>query len=246
MRFKVVPVLAMMAELYGQPRSMERFQSYIAQLTQGSRGDLKLPISGFNPMAKEHARSKLQELLQLEAEDHAEKELSKIPLPTSIAASTSISVVLNLADDLQGGWTNRYTTDYDSKFKLNALIERSFCTPYFWTSEAFTTEIIRERVLEAAFRTVYNLYHPRPKTLADMLAQEVFVFRKIAWQIPSPPPKDVTPVKAVLDKHADTEDYSLCFNFFYGARICETLHYPPFGLPDYGGFHWAQHLAKKG
>jgi len=40
-------------------------------------------------------------------------------------------VALNLSDDLKGGWTNHFTSDYDSKFKLKGFVNKNFCIPVF-------------------------------------------------------------------------------------------------------------------
>ncbi len=157
-----------MIDLYSIPRSPARFQEYLSLLQGGKKGDLNLPISGFNPMAKEHILQKLAELKELSAEQIITDTVEGINRTFSEEEpNTTFRMVLNLADDLKGAWTNRYTTDYDSKFKINALVNRAFCTPYFWTSEIYTEQLIRTRTLECIFRTINWVQHPKPKTLKD-------------------------------------------------------------------------------
>jgi len=66
MKHRYLPVLGILRELYLQPRTMRRFRKYVDTLTGGS-GDVVLPIGVANPMAKEHALTRLDELLALGA-----------------------------------------------------------------------------------------------------------------------------------------------------------------------------------
>ncbi|MES1224247.1 MAG: hypothetical protein ABUT20_52620, partial [Bacteroidota bacterium] len=145
MIFKVLPVIDIMLSLYEKPRTAERFQEYLKTLQGDTKGDLIVPIGGFNPMAKEHAVSKLQELKSLNAEEIMSETLAQVNQKTSLHKAVDFKVALNLADDLKGGWTNHFTTDFDSKFKTDALVRRNFCVPVFWTSEDFDQQKIIQR-----------------------------------------------------------------------------------------------------
>jgi hypothetical protein len=153
MHFELVPILDTMRDFYEKPRDLDRFQAYLSLLQGETKGDLARPIGGFNPMAKAHVLDKLNQLKNLYAEKIMAETLVNI---SSKQLNVPIfKVSLTLADDWQGGWTNRFTADFDSKFKLNALINRQFCTPVFWTSEDYSVDLIQERTLEYAFRTQY-------------------------------------------------------------------------------------------
>ncbi len=67
LRVSYLPVLQILRELYVQPRDAQRFQRYVATLTGGS-DDVVLPIGVANPMAREHALVKMDELLALGAD----------------------------------------------------------------------------------------------------------------------------------------------------------------------------------
>jgi len=99
---------------------------------------MALPISGFNPMAKDHILEKITQLQNLGAEKLILSVINKYNSTLKSPQNNTIKIVLNLADDLKGSWTNSYSTDYESKFKLNGFIKRNFCVPYFWTSEKNT------------------------------------------------------------------------------------------------------------
>lgn len=231
MTFELLPVVDTMLELYQKPLNPERFKAYLALLEGGKKGELNLPIGGFNPMAKPHVIEKLNELKLIDAEDIITKSLVRINKKTSLNYTEfTIKVALNLADDTAGGWTNKYTTDFDSKFKISALVKRSFCTPFFWTSESFTVELIRQRTEEYVYRTLYWLQNPKPKTLADYVKQETFVThntRRIETKI------DEKTAKQRHDfyyQNAASEDYSLIFNYFYGDMASQSLGFSTFGL----------------
>ena len=68
MEFTVFPLVGTMIDLYEKPRTVERFQEYIKMLQGETKGDLAFPISGFNPMAKEHVLDQLKELKKIGAE----------------------------------------------------------------------------------------------------------------------------------------------------------------------------------
>jgi hypothetical protein len=226
MTFHPLPTIQIMLNLYEKPRTVERFQEYLKLLQGDSKGDLVLPIGGFNPMAKETLILKLKELQTLKAEQILAEVLSEINLQVSDNNNPkTFKVALNLSDDLQGGWTNRFTSDYDSKFKINGLVNRQFCTPIFWSSEEFTEEIIKQRVAEYVFRTVYWLEHSKPKTLKDHVAQEQFVAQKTGltkqkWHF--------KPLEDFYQKYQNSDNYHLIFNFFYGDDASKSLEFPCF------------------
>ncbi len=244
MIFEVVPIIHSMIDLYGKPRSTERFHEYISQLQGGSRGDLELPIGGFNPMAKEHVLEKLSALEALNAEAIMREALAELDLTRQKQDSGTIKVVLNLADDLKGGWTNRYTTDFDSKFKLNALVTRNFCTPYFWTSEEYSEELIHSRAIEYAIRTLYWLDHGKLRTLEDHLNQETFVSRNASQKPDKMGDALLLQAERFCAQHRMQDDYNVIFNFFYGDEACESLGYPTFGMKGITGFQYAAHLSR--
>src|SRR5438105_13909385 len=104
MNVTYVPVLGILRELYGQPRSLARFREYIAKLTGG--GDaVVLPIGVANPMAKEHALVKLDELLALGAEAVGAQASQEAQHRLAHIHTVGINASIVLADDVGGGWT---------------------------------------------------------------------------------------------------------------------------------------------
>lgn len=244
MTFELLPIIDIMIDLYEKPRNFERFQEYLETLQGDAKGDLTIPISGFNPMAKEHLLDKLKELKKLDAEKIIEETLNDLnDNNLSKNSNRNFKVAINLSDDLKGGWTNRFTSDYDSKYKINGLFSRNFCTPFFWSSEIFTEDIIRQRTLEYTFRTVYWLNNPKP--LKEHLEQEIFV----ASQTNNNGKIYETDFK-VLDKfyndNKNTDNYHIIFNFFYGDKASAFMGFSTYGVVEnYTGFDYSMYLAKK-
>ena len=116
MKFELRPILSEIKGLYLKPISNNRFKEYTSKLQGNSKGDLSLPIAGFNPMAKEHIIQKIEELESLKAEMILKDVIEEFNANLEKTNSRKIKVVLNIADDLKGGWTNFYSTDFDSKF----------------------------------------------------------------------------------------------------------------------------------
>ncbi len=239
MKFEIIPVIDVMLDLYSKPRSLERFKDYISTLQGNSKDDMEFPITGFNPMAKEHVSEKLKELKALQAEELMKDWVSKIQWE----GDQSFKVVLNLMDDLKGGWTNRFTSDYQSKFKLNGFISRGFITPVFWSSETYSKELIIERTLEYCYRSIYWLQHPKPKTLREHLLQEIFVCDHVAsksFDI------DEATLISLYQQHQDTEDQVIISCFLYGNKANESLGNKTYGITEeFAGFKFARYLSNE-
>ncbi len=243
MQFQLRPILSEMKTLYSKPISANRFKEYLLKLQGTTKGDLILPIAGFNPMAKGHILQKIEELEHLEVESLMVEVIELFNSTLKDKSHTTIEVVLNIADDLQGGWTNFYTSDFDSKFKINALIKRNFCTPYFWTSEAYTKEIVRLRTKEYLSRTLFRLQHSIPKTLEEHLEQEIFVAQNTVDKNREMENVPFSAIEAHYLQHQKSQEYDLIFNFFYGDAASENLGYKKHGTKHQSGFDYAKFVA---
>ena len=110
-----LPLLEIHRALYAQPRGPERFRSYLAALTGGG-DDLALPLTALNPMGKQHLLAAAEEWLAAGAEDAAEKALAEAA--TRVADLPGrLRLGLVLADEVAGGWTNRFTADFAHRFE---------------------------------------------------------------------------------------------------------------------------------
>jgi hypothetical protein len=245
MTFELLPIIDTMLNLYEMPLNQERFQAYLKILQGDTKGDLKMPIGGFNPMAKPHIKEKLIELKKLGAENIIQETLATLNTRFDKLNKGTYQVALNLSDDIAGGWTNHYTSDYDSKFRLNALVERQFCVPIFWASEQFSEALIRQRTEEYVLRTIYWLDHTKPLTLKDHIEQEKFVAKNSPFSNDGRMQQDIEKLDAFYKKNQDATNYSIIFNFLYGDKAASAFNFPTFGIGgEMAGFMYAGDLAE--
>ncbi|MEM7382706.1 MAG: hypothetical protein AAF361_16170, partial [Bacteroidota bacterium] len=165
MRFELIPLLERMQQFYQLPRDRQRFSTYLDMLLGESREDVVLPIAAFNPLGKELVMEKVKQLIDMRAEELMQEVIFEVNGSLKIPDNRTISVGLNLLDDIGGAWSDRFTTDYSSKFDFGSLHKRNFCLPSFWTSETLSVEMIRPRTKEYLYRTLYWLEHGKPQSL---------------------------------------------------------------------------------
>jgi len=243
MPFAVLPVVEAMLDVYALPRDQARFNAYLRLLQGSSKADLQVPVLHYNPMAKEPLVEKLRELQQLGAEGIAAAALQKLAAAEGLRNEPEYQVALNLADDVHGGWTNRYTTDFANTFDLGALVKRHCCTPLFWASESYTPELVTQRTLAQVWRTRYRAQHSLPRTLAEHVAQERFVARRVPT---APPmlPEAMAAALATFEAMQRATDQPTLMTFFYGDPAAEQLGYYTWGQwPAFAGFRLTQALA---
>jgi len=228
-----LPVLGTLRELYRLPRDMRRFQRYVATMTGGT-DDIVLPIGVANPMAREHAVAKLDELLALGAEETGAAAAEEAEAQMGgLAGEMTASLVL--ADDVAGGWTNRYTTEASVRFPGRGALKRPFATGLLWTSESPSADEIRRELLGAIYRLAYQRRHGLPMTLRAMLTQEGLA-GAFAGDQPALGADELARARAIIAPYLDTESYPEAFACLYGDVAAEELGYRSFGLPHRAGF----------
>ncbi|MEM9362670.1 MAG: hypothetical protein AAGA43_08550 [Bacteroidota bacterium] len=242
--FKLIPILDKMDFLYRLPRNQKRFETYLEMLQGQQKGDMILPIAGYNPMGKENVFEKIQELKNLNAEELIQDVLKTINVEEKLHNLPDIQVVINVADDVGGAWSNKCTVDYTSKFDIGPLLKRNFCTPYYWSSETFTKTSIKNRALEYAYRTIFCLNQGRPKTLNDYVSQEVYVFLNTNQEMNDASPDNLEGAKNFFIENSESREYSILFNFFYGDKASNELNYPTYGASENLGFLFSAYMAK--
>jgi len=246
MQFEVLPLLEIMLDFYQKPRNRGRFEDYLRLLYNKDKNQLLLPLPLFNPMAKDHVIDKLGALKQLDLENlmgqavqEVNTELKRLKLPPQ-----SIRFAFSLADDLRGGWTNRYSTDYGNTFQAKGLLNRKFWTCIFWTSEHYDQQLLQHRIRQNLWRCVYQIQHHFPNTLFEHLAQEAFVQSKIPGAVWEGDSARYALVLDFIKTHRENTDLPKLITFFYGDVAAESLGYAPLGIPKNTGFQLAERLWK--
>ena len=228
MKFRLIPILDLIIDFYRKRKNFARFQNYLSLLLNEEKTDVGLPIMLYNPMGKEHILRKLEELKATDAEALAERSIgavnSKLSGDKSFDKDLTFQVALNLADDAQGGWTNRYSTDYQGKFKSEALIKRRFCTPIFWTSQTYGAAAISRETEGYLWRTVYQLKSTRFKTLQDHLLQEAYVSCQLDRHT-DPTDLEDEKIGQIYQHNRKTTDYPFIFAFLYGDAAAREFGY---------------------
>src|SRR5438309_8889120 len=115
MNLTYVPLLQIQRELQGLPRNYERFRQYLHTISPDGT-ILELPPLGImNPMGKDHVTALLDALLALDADGIATRALADASAQVA-NDSGDFKVALVIADDLMGGWTNRYDYEFSIRF----------------------------------------------------------------------------------------------------------------------------------
>jgi hypothetical protein len=245
MRISFLPLLQVQRDLYAMPRGMERFREYIKTMTDAETGDLALPLVAMNPMGKDHIPALIAEYMALGAEEiaadavkDAERELTDPPHPPHPPHQPhqpDYKVALVVSDDLKGGWTNRWASEYSHRIESAAFRKRGFLTGLLWTSEPASAASVREAVLTAIYRAEYLQTHAVPKTLGEMLDQEGYAMARAGCTTPSLEDDDLAYTRTVIAPHLTAHDRATVIACLFGDTAANALGYPLQGLTDRAG-----------
>lgn len=239
MQLEVLATLAALRELYSQPRDPARFRRYLELLTGGG-DDLALPITAANPMARPHVLAHVEALLALDAEAVVAEELTALAGRADEPGRLRVAVVV--ADDIAGGWTNRYTTDAQHRFESAGFLVRDFAAVLLFVSEPPTLDRLREEARSCVHRATYQRANGRPRTLLDHLRQEREVLTRANASFPLAPLDEG--VRARVRGHGTASDPPTIYACLYGDEAARQLGYAPLGLPPWAGLALARSGAK--
>jgi hypothetical protein len=251
MALHYLPLLKAQLDLYALPRGMERFRAYIKAMTDEGTGDLALPLVAMNPMGKDHIPALIEQYMALDAEavaantvEEAWAKLRNPGTPERGALPTDFKVSLVVSDDLKGGWTNRWASEFSHRIEGAAITKRGFLVGILWTSEPATENAVREAVLTSIYRAEYLQTHTAPKTLAEILAQEGYATARAGCTTPSLDGDDLSYTRDVIEPHLSATARATVIPCLFGDAAANALGYPPQGLSDRAGFALALHDAK--
>ena len=240
MKLEYVPMLAVQRDIYRIPRGPERFQEYLTRMLDPATGDLRLPLTVMNPMAKEHVLRHVELLLAMRAEETGAQAVRDVE-PKVEAEPGSYRVGLVVADDMGGGWTHRAAAELSHLRGELALEKRGWITPILWASETYGPPEIREEVLVSVYRTAWVLQRGAPKTLRDILLQEGTAMRLAGARNPALEPDALVRTREVIARHLDREDQGTLIAALFGDRAARELGHEPLGLPPRAGLALALH-----
>lgn len=240
LRLEHVPLLQLQRELYDLPRGLERFRSYLATMTAGD--DLGLPpLVAMNPMGKPHVAQRLDELLAGDAEGVALRALEGVQQRLG-AIEGAVRVGLVVADDAQGGWTDRFL--YEAKHRFGREyrpgpgadgIRWAWSTVLLWSSENPSAAEIAAETLSSLYRTLYKLRFGAPRNLDELLRQEGLA-AAFAGARPALAGDELELVRLELAAQLERSDFATLFPLMYGDPPAERAGMPIRGLPLRAGF----------
>ncbi|HVB37088.1 MAG TPA: hypothetical protein VND92_01070 [Vicinamibacterales bacterium] len=230
-----VPLLQIQRDLYGLPRGMERFRAYLRTMTDPETGDLELPLVAMNPMGKDHVPARIDELLAIDAEGIARSAVEAASAGL-LAVPGRFRVGLVVSDDLMGGWTNRYCSEFTHRFETRAFDRRGWLTGVLWTADPVSVRTVREEVLGAIHRAAWIVRHGPAVTLEAMLAQEGTATARAGCTAPSLDADELAYTREVLAPHLDATDRPTVMACLYGDEAARALGYRPQGVSARAGF----------
>ena len=247
MKLTFVPLLRVQRELYSLPRGMERFREYIKTMTDAETGDLALPLVAMNPMGKDHVPALIDEYLAIDAETIASRAIEDVrragaSAPAGPATAEAVArrtneyrVALVVSDDLKGGWTNRWASEYSHRIEYAAITRRGWLVGILWTSEPASEQNVRDAVLTSIYRAEYLQTHAAPKSLREMLDQEGYAMAHAGCTTPRLDEDDLAYTRSVIAPHLDATDRATVIACLFGDVAANALGYPPQGLSDRAG-----------
>lgn len=239
MEIRVVDALRVQRELLDLPRSMERFDAYVATMI-GEDDQVELPLQLFNPMAKEQVAELLDGLIAFGAEDIARDAAAEAA--GRIAGPGELSVVALVVDDAEGGWTNRYITDFEMRFGRFSGAPRWAMVPV-WSSEEPSPDGFRGSVLRAVARTVHINRAGHATTLRQMLFQEGSCAALAGVPERTLDRDDTAYTLDVIGPHLDSDERPTQMACLYGDEAAREVGYEPLGLSPWAGLAVAPSFA---
>lgn len=234
MTIEWVPLLNIQRELYNLPGGTKRFEHYIQTLT-GNTQDIVLPLGAMNPMGKQHVADHLNKLIRLNAEEIAADTITEAKEKLH-NANGNIQIGIVVVDDVGGGWTHRYLSEFDYKFKLQGETKRGWATILSWTSEEPSEQQIRTETRRTIYRAAYIQKMGWPNTLEEIMQQEGLAARFAQIKLSGLTPDQLTNVQTIINPHKKTNHFPTVFTCLYGDQIAESVGFQPLGLPDHAGF----------
>jgi hypothetical protein len=252
MNLTYVPLLRVQRDLQGMPRNLERFRRYLRTLSpDGVHVELP-PLAIMNPMGKDHVTALLDLLLTWDADAVAAVAVAEASAAVADQPG-DFKVGLVIADDLLGGWTNRYDYEYTlrmgpgwtgPKGSRPRWLKDFWLTAVLWSSETATPQTVREAVLTTIYRAAHVQRQGQALTLREMLAQEGHVMAAAGCSKPVLDDEDIEYTREVLIPFMDAADKRTAIECLFGDAAGRTLGFTPRGLSPWAGLALALHDAR--
>jgi hypothetical protein len=244
MNLEWIRLLEIQRDLYRIPRGMVRFREYLRVMVDETGDELRLPpLVAMNPMGKDHIPALLDALLALDAESVAARALAEASEQVADVPGT-YKAGLVIADDLMGGWTNRFACEFNSLSPVRCTRGRGWMSIVLWSSEPAAAQTIRQLVLTTVYRAAYLLKHGVAHTLRALMAQEGHVRALAGCTEPALDPDDLEYTREVVAPLLDAQDMRTMMECLFGDAAGRTLGFTPRGLSPWAGIALALHDAR--
>ena len=239
-----IRALQVQRDLYAMPRGMERFRAYIETMRDETTGDLALPLTAMNPMGKDHVPTLLDDYLALYAEGVAERAVAGAAGRLRDLAG-DFQTLLVIADDLKGGWTNRWASEFSHRFESHAMFKRGWIVGVLWTSEPASIQSVTDALATAIYRAASVARRGDGQTLGEMLDQEGEAMAMAALAGPVLDAEDVEYTRMVVGPLRGATDRATQVACVFGDPAARALGYEPKGLSERAGLALALHDARR-
>lgn len=235
MQFELVPMLEIQRDLYAMPRGGERFKRYLATLTAGGDDAELLPLVALNPMARPHVAAYVDRLIELRGEEVVAEALKEAAARLG-GVGGRLKAGLVVADDAQGGWTNRFFSEAGMRFDLKASLARGWASVVCWSSEPPTAAGIYAETLASAYRSAYVTVHGPAATLEQRMRQEGAAGMFAHASAPALDADELAYSQEVIAPYRASADYPVIMACLYGDEAAASLGYPTLGLGPRAGY----------
>jgi len=257
MQFEYVPLLRIQRDLHGLPRDYARFQQYLKTIFKKDGTGIELPsLLVMNPMGKDHVARLLDVYLALDADAIAARAANEAAAQL-LDQPWDIKAALVIADDLMGGWTNRYACEFTQRFgpdhlrflkgrqqELPRWLSHFWITGVVWTSEPASAEAARAAMACAVHRVAYLQRHGPARTLRDMMHQEGHVLAAAGCNEPTLDADDLAYTREVIAPFLDADDMRTAIECLFGDAAGRTLGFTPHRLSPWAGMALALRDAR--
>lgn len=245
MKLDYIPLLNLQRDLYRIPRGRDRFRSYARMMEEDALGESRLaPLVALNPMARDHVPALLDALIALDAETVASEAAAEASARLA-DVHEDFKVGLVVADDVGGGWTNRYACEYAWAAGNPAALRPGWIAGVLWSSEPATVRGIRDAVRVSIHRATYVHRHGPARTLREFMDQEGEALASAGCDGPSLDDEDLDYTRQILDPLLTESLARTVMECLYGDEAGRTLGFTPRGLSHRAGLALALHQARQ-